>query len=136
MSDEPKPDQKKIIVDEDWKSRVEAEREESLSARETSKPTQAEPSTKQAVPLPPPSLMLLASGLYLQGMIALGLLPTPASDEPEVHLEQAKHAIDTLDMLQQKTEGNRTEQESAEMEHILHELRLAYVAVKQKNEGG
>jgi len=78
--------------------------------------------------------MLLASGLYLQGMIALGLLPTPTSDEPEVHLEQAKHTIDTLDMLKQKTEGNRTEQESAEMEHILHELRLAYVAVKQKNE--
>ena len=39
----------------------------------------------------------------------------------------AKHAIDTLEILQQKTEGNRTPEESDEIEAMLHQLRMAFV---------
>ena len=55
--------------------------------------------------------------------MALGLLPNPVTKKADVQLDQAKHAIDLLTMLQQKTEGNRTPEESGELEAALHELR-------------
>lgn len=132
MSDGPKPEEEKIIIDEDWKSQVEAEKE---AAREKPSPKSAEAPADQDVP--PPTLTFLAGGFYLQGMISLGLLSGPNSDKPEPDLPQAKHAIDTLDMLYAKTEGNRTPEESQEMDRMLHELRLAYVGRKDAGgEGG
>jgi len=128
MSGEPN-EEKKILIDEDWKSRVEAEKEEAArQPGEASDSGEAEATTGPAGPLPPPSLTFLASTLYMQGIVSLGLLPNPASDEPEVHLDHAKHFIDTLQMLQEKTEGNRTPEETQELETMLHELRLTYVA--------
>lgn len=61
--------------------------------------------------LPPPDLTFLASTLYLQAMVSLGMLPNPMSKEAKTHLPQAKHAIDTLQVLLEKTEGNRTPEE-------------------------
>ena len=57
--------------------------------------------------------------------------PTPSTNKADVQLDQAKHAIDLLTMLQQKTEGNRTPDESEELEAVLHELRLAFVTVSE-----
>lgn len=131
MSDQPKSEEKKIIVDQDWKSQVEAEKE---AARQADVSTESPPPETDEGPLPPPSLTVLASSLYLQGIIMLGLLPGPESDQPEVHLEQAKHAIDMLQMLYEKTEGNRTSEETAEMDRMLHELRMAFLAVQQQGQ--
>ena len=128
MSDEQDPE-KKIFIDEDWKSQVEAEKEAASRQPESADDAQAE---SPAGPLPPPDLTFLSSSLYLQGMISLGLLPNPATDKPEPHLPQARHTIDMLQMLQEKTEGNRTPEETEEFDRILHELRMAYVAVQQK----
>ena len=36
-------------------------------------------------------------------------------------------------MLQRKTEGNRTPEESEAIEHMLHELRLAFIAVRDRH---
>jgi len=129
MSGEPN-EEKKIIIDEDWKSRVEAEKEEAAQeqARAADSGGAGAASGPAGPPLPPPNLTFLASTLYMQGMISLGLLPNPASDKPEVHLEHARHFIDMLQMLQEKTEGNRTPEETQELETMLHELRLSYVA--------
>ena len=54
------------------------------------------------------------------------------SNEAEVHLPQAKHAIDTLQVLYEKTEGNRTPEETAAIETMLHELRMTFLAVKER----
>jgi hypothetical protein len=133
--------EKKIIIDEDWKSQVEAEKEElqrKQQEQEAAKPateTEAgtsEPAADADVPLPPPSLEFLASSLGMQAMIAMGLMPSPVTGKPEVLLHQAKHFIDTIAMLEEKTEGNRTPEESQEMDTILHQLRLAYVGVQEK----
>ena len=70
----------------------------------------------------------MANSLYLQATISLGLLPNPLSGKTEVKLSQAKHAIDTLEILQEKTTGNRTAEETADIEEMLHHLRLAYVS--------
>jgi hypothetical protein len=132
MPDEPKKPAEKLIIDEDWKSQVEAEKEAARRAEESEKPAEAPSSTGPRGPLPPASLTFLVSTLYLQGAIALGLLPNPVSNKAEMQLDQAKHAIDLLTMLQQKTEGNRTPEESGELDVALHELRLAYVQTQEK----
>jgi hypothetical protein len=129
MPDESQTPEKKLIIDEDWKSQVEAEKEAARHV-ETPAPPPAEGSAARP-PLPPANLIFLASTLYLQGAIALGLLPNPVTKKVEVHLDQAKHSIDLLGVLQQKTEGNRTPQESEELEAVLHELRMTYVTVEQ-----
>ena len=133
MSEQPEGQEKKIIIDEDWKSRVEAEKEAAEHEGESAKPG---PPPDATGPLPPPNLTVLASSLYLQGMVALGLLPGPGSDQPEVHLDHAKHTVDTLEMLQEKTAGNRTPEESREMDRMVHELRLAYLEVQQRQQVG
>jgi hypothetical protein len=129
MGDET-PSEKKLYVDEDWKSQVEAEKEAARHAEEPKRPTESGPAAGRRAPLPPPSLTFLVSTLYLQGAIALGLLPNPVTNKADMHLDQARHAIDMLAMLQEKTAGNRTPEESEELEAALHELRLAFVGVQ------
>jgi hypothetical protein len=74
----------------------------------------------------------LASTLAMQAMVSLGLVPHPASGKAEFRADEAKHLIDMLQMLRDKTEGNRTAEETATFDHLLHELRLGYVAVQEK----
>jgi hypothetical protein len=126
MSTEPQPE-KKIIIDEGWKSQVEAERK---AATQPQQPP-AEPAAETSPGLPPPGLSYLVSTLYLQGAIALGLYPDPMTHKAEVRLGQAKYAIDTLAVLQQKTEGNRTPEESEEIEAVLYQLRMAFVEIRE-----
>lgn len=136
MNDTPSDEQKKkIIIDEDWKSQVEAEKER--AKRPSEKPAADQPSESEATPpppgpLPPPSLDFVVSSFAMQAMVSLGLMANPLTNERGVHLDQAKHFIDTVDMLQKKTEGNRTPEEDTMMETILHELRMTYVAVQQQ----
>lgn len=129
MSEQSPQQEKKIIVDEDWKKQVEAEREALRRLEEEQQAGRAEPS--QAGPLPPPDLTFLASNLYLQGLVALGLTADPAAEKVVVRLDLARHTIDLLAMLQQKTEGNRTPEETEALDGMLHELRLAFVQVQQ-----
>jgi len=133
MSDEPKPE-KKLFIDEDWKSQAQAEKEE-LERRHAEEATQQTgEKTGQEGPEPPwpqPTLSFLATTLGTQAMVALGLVPRPGSDQPEVHLAQAKHFIDTIQLLMDKTEGNRDPDETRLMDGLLHDLRMSYLAVQQ-----
>ncbi|MCE5266497.1 MAG: DUF1844 domain-containing protein [Planctomycetaceae bacterium] len=122
---EQQPD-KKIIVDEDWKSQVEADKEAARQGESGAKPAPG-PTSGQQPSLPPADLIFLVGTLYVQGAMSLGLLPNPVTKKAERHVAQAKHAIDMLAMLQQKTEGNRTPEETAELENVLHELRMAFI---------
>ena len=150
MSDETPNEEKKILVDEDWKGQVEADREElrrqladepdapgdspTDEAAPTDTPADAPsdaPAEEQAMPLPPPTLGFLFGSLYLQGMIGLGMLPNPVDNQPATNLQHARHTIDMLAMLEEKTKGNRTNEESEELERILHELRVTFVTVQQ-----
>ncbi len=63
-------------------------------------------------------------------MVALGQLPNPITGKSDIRLSQAKHQIDMLAILEQKTVGNRTPDESALLEELLHQLRLAYIMMK------
>ncbi len=124
------PQGKKIIIDEDWKSQVQAEKEAAQKAAQETAP--AEKPGRPKGPLPPPSLTLLTSSLGMQAMIAMGILPNPVDNKLAADLEQAKHLVDTIQMLWEKTEGNRADDETAAIDGLLHELRMAYVTVKDQ----
>ena len=61
----------------------------------------------------------------------LGELPDPESGEKLVNLDLARHAIDTLVVLEQKTKGNLTDEEAELMRNILYDVKMRFVnAVK------
>lgn len=61
--------------------------------------------------------------------LCLGQLPIPGQKKPEIHLELAKMLIDELEMIQEKTRGNLTTEESQALGGLLTELRMAFVQV-------
>src|SRR3982751_770664 len=61
----------------------------------------------------------------------LGQIPNPQTGEGEVNLELAKMFIDQLAMIQEKTRGNLSNEESAVLRNTLSNLQLAFVEVSQ-----
>jgi hypothetical protein len=62
-----------------------------------------------------------------QASLFLGRIPSPQSGKAEVLLEPAKLFIDQLEMIQEKTRGNLTTQESEILNSVLSDLEMAYV---------
>ncbi len=65
----------------------------------------------------------------------LGLIPNPSSNQPEVNLELARLFIDQLSMIQEKTRGNLTSEETAVLRNALTHLQMAFVEVSQGSPG-
>ncbi len=66
----------------------------------------------------------------------LGQIPNPQTGKGEVNLELAKMFIDQLVMIQEKTRGNLTNEETAVLRNTLSNLQMAFVEVsRQAREG-
>jgi hypothetical protein len=66
----------------------------------------------------------------------LGQIPNPQTGKGEVNLELAKMFIDQLAMIQEKTRGNLTNEETAVLRNTLSNLQMAFVEVsRQVHEG-
>jgi hypothetical protein len=79
----------------------------------------------------PASLVALATGLGAQAQILLGVIENPISKTKEpVDLERAKNVIALLEMLDEKTQGNLTAEETAFLARILADLRMRWVEAK------
>ncbi len=128
MSQPDSSSERRIIIDEDWKQKVEAEREAIRRQKaEKSKPvSDKEPSQ---APFPEASFEYLLNMLGTQALLSLGVLPNPLTNRHEVNLAQAKLFIDLLQVLETKTQGNRTAEETEMLEGMLSELRLAFVNI-------
>jgi hypothetical protein len=61
-------------------------------------------------------------------MQQMGKVPNPFTNEIERDLAQARLSIDMLEMLEERTAGNLTGEETRFLKHVLTELRLNYVA--------
>jgi hypothetical protein len=137
-ADQPESQPKKIIVDDDWKERVQAEKEQ-LRRQQEAQPETAKPagSERSAATRQPPapeqypaaSFSLLVSTLATQTLFCLGQLADAQAGAPQVDLQAARHHIDMLAVLEEKTRGNLSPDEAASLENVLHELRMLYVAV-------
>ena len=81
-------------------------------------------------PPPPPTFSFLILSLKWQAEMQLGLLPF-GEEKPEPDLAHARHSIDMLAMLQEKTKGNLTPEEQRLIENSLTELRFRFVNVSE-----
>lgn len=68
------------------------------------------------------------------GMMGLGKLKNPATDEIEKDLPSAKYAIDTLNMLEKYTKGNLPQELKGFLDQTLTNLKLNYADASKKKE--
>jgi len=78
-------------------------------------------------PLPPVDFSGFVLGLGQMALIHLGEMPEPQTGRVVRDLDQARHTIDILDMLEQKTRGNLTEAESKLLLSLTTDLKLKFV---------
>ncbi len=77
----------------------------------------------------PAGFMNFVMSIASNAASSLGMMEHPVTHKREVDLELAKHWIDTLAMLQQKTRGNLLSQEEKILEGLLSDLRMQYVSL-------
>ncbi|HEY3131251.1 MAG TPA: DUF1844 domain-containing protein [Acidobacteriota bacterium] len=93
------------------------------SSRQQSAPPKAEPSADASGELAA-FLMSLAN----TAMMYMEAAKDPAAGRFEQNVAAAKQMIDWLGVVQRKTEGNRSAEESLLLENLLYELRMQYLA--------
>jgi hypothetical protein len=106
---------KKIIVDDDWKAEARKEKE-SLSQK-----------AQAREPVPDPTLAELVNLIVMQAAVGLGMMAGPGGQRIPPDLEIAKHFIDMLQVLEDKTKGNLTPEEKTLLDQVLYEMRMRYV---------
>jgi len=82
--------------------------------------------------LPEATFLSLINMLAVEAAMHLGLIETPGEASPGVDLEAARHMIDMLGVLEQKTRGNLSTDEDKLLENILADLRMQYVALSRR----
>ena len=87
----------------------------------------------QDYPLPPATFEFLVLSLRTQTEMHLGLLFSGEKDRPEPDFRIARHSIDLLSMLQEKTRGNTTLEEQRLIENTVTELRFRFVQAMQQH---
>ena len=118
----------KIHVDTDWKAQAQAEKEKLVNqanASEASGPGGAKSTGPGG--LPPATFESLVSTMATQALFALGEIPDPRSGQRMVHLDLARHHIDMLSVIEEKTKGNLTDDETKMITSTTYELRTRYI---------
>ena len=102
--------------DKDWKGKV------------------VEDKKKEEFKMPPleVNFMMFIPSLSMQAMMSLGLYPNPITKKEEKNLDATKYTIDTITMLQEKTKGNLTSEESRLIDNILYDLRMKYIEASKE----
>lgn len=81
------------------------------------------------MPLPPPTFAFMVLSLRAQCEVHLGLMHYGEEEKPEPDLQLARHTIDMLAMLLEKTKGNLSIEEQRMLENSLTELRFRFVQI-------
>lgn len=113
---------KKIIIDEDWKQEAQHEKEELEAKIEHEKQVQHT--------VPAASFDVLINSLAMPAMLNLGMVKVP---DHQPNLEEAKFYIDLLAVVEAKTKGNLEVAENNMLQTLLHELRMAFLAVSKQS---
>lgn len=125
MADE----EKKIIIDEDWKAQAQKDKE---ALKEQEKTEQEKPARP---PMPEPDFPGLVSMLATQGFYALGMIRSEADKDKEIEPDwaMAKFNIDLLGMLEEKCKGNLSDEEGQMLKSTLEQLRMLFVQLSKKD---
>ncbi len=120
----------KIIVDDDWKAQAQAEKEK-LAEQVEKEATEGKPGEARPRELPPAGLSTLITTLVTQVYMELGGLEDPKTKRRYVDLDLAKHHIDMLVVIDEKTKGNLSDEEKKLLDQALYETRMQYVQIAQ-----
>jgi Domain of unknown function (DUF1844) len=152
-------EQPSLHIDTDWKKQAQEEKrklaeQEKAKAAEQAKPTTAAPPSPFAVStaaeaaprgrsaggrggapgareLPPASFAVLVQSIVTQALFYLGDL-APRGSEPQINLDMAKHQVDLLGVLEEKSKGNLSDEEKHFLDAALYETRMRYVSVSSQ----
>jgi hypothetical protein len=128
---EEKNEEKKIIVDDDWKTEAKQEKEK-LAEQEKLEHEKQEQDQSKRGPLPQGDFAALISMLVTQAMFAMGALQLEGQQDRQPDLELAKYNIDMLETLEEKTKGNLTDAEQKVLSTTLSQVRMVFVEVSSK----
>ncbi len=117
MPDEP---ERKIIIDSDWKAEAEREKEKLAAEAEREKSAKAEGAPEESL------FLELLDLLAQQAVITLGGAQTGDGRTIPPNPMLAKHFIDMLGMIEEKTKGNLTKEEAETLNTLLSRLRWAF----------
>lgn len=87
-------------------------------------------SGEKVKPLPKIDFSSFVLSLYSSGLVQLGKVEDPSTGKKEIHLDLAKHTIEIIAMLEEKTRGNLNEEEQNLLKALLSEIRMAFVEAK------
>jgi len=123
---------KRIFSEEEQDLNKEDKTPEKESAKEATKAKEAASAEKQEAEaqLPEINFPTFIISLNASALVNLGAIEDPASGKKVKNLLIAKQTIDILNMLEEKTRGNLTEEEEQILKNILYDLRIIYVKEK------
>jgi hypothetical protein len=104
--------------------------EEKIEKKEEKEEEKKEETTKEdphRAPLPEVNFNSLIFSLSSSALLNFGEIADPQTGEKKKDLDLAKHSIDVIAMLQEKTKGNLTDEEQKFLDSILTDLRWRYV---------
>jgi len=76
---------------------------------------------------PPASFEFLVHSLFTQALMALGRIPNPITKQAMKNRAAARHFIDMLTVLEEKTTGNLTPDERRLLDEVQHQLRMQFM---------
>jgi hypothetical protein len=82
-------------------------------------------------PLPEINFPTFIFSLNSSALVNLGVIEDPATNQKAKNLPMAKQTIDILGMIEQKTQGNLSDDEANMLKTMLYELRMLYVKERQ-----
>ena len=141
MADQDDQQQSGIHVDADWKAQAQAEKqkmaEKSKAAKEKQQGGQEEAGAGgQQQGMPPANFETLISTMATQALFAMGAFADPRTGQRYQNMDLARHHIDMLGVIEEKTKGNLTEEEQTTLASTLYELRTRYVQMASGGGGG
>lgn len=139
-----------LHIDTDWKKQAQEEKRRLAEQEELRRqqapagpagvvsgggPAQQPPAGRvtggRARQLPPATMDTLVQSIVTQVLLYLGELAAPGG-EPMINLDLAKHHVDTLGMLEQKTRNNLTPEEKQSLDAALYEVRMRYISAASR----
>jgi len=113
-----------------------AEADAKTGEPETAEPAEADAKTEEPEKdaedfrLPKINFATFIFSLNSSVLMHLGVIDDPSTGKQVKNLPIAKQTIDILGMLEEKTQGNLTEDEAKMLKNILYDLRMIYVKEK------
>ncbi|HOI56137.1 MAG TPA: DUF1844 domain-containing protein [Phycisphaerae bacterium] len=140
---ERQDNKQELHIDQDWKAEARAEKER-LSREQRQKDAADKANERKRAegvlggdaaegdeehgPLPPADFAMLANSLATQALMFMSPHADPETGRSLKNLDLAKHTIDLLGVLEEKTQGNLTSDEKSLLDRVLYQTRMAYVS--------